>query len=426
MKYCLIFVFLWAALSWAAWGDDLHGNVWTVRRHNSEHEYAKAEKLALMLLESKDPRIPYFEKQLLLHLYFAQQRLGKFVDAERSYKSFLVSSGSEQDMNLTLQMFELRRQLGSPIADLQKILPESRESLEVGRVNPDSLERCLTYLRNSGTDSLIVLRDGKPVFLWKSRFYRGSMATMSSVKSVAALLVGIAVEKGLLTTKTRVGDVLPCWNEGFRAEVDVESLLTMSSGLLRMEKGLGLVDRGSSLNSWVQSLTPQIRAGTQWAYSNEGAQLLAPVLEASTGQPVEKFAEKYLFAPLGLRKTKLLMMDQDASLYADAETTIEEFAKIGQLVLDRGKGPDGLEIVSERWIEEMLMPCQLNKGYGYLWWLFPDLGMVAMQGYLGTSCWIQADQKLVIARSQQVVYLHASQTFDIRDWMDLYRGLEPP
>ncbi|MEJ7616518.1 MAG: serine hydrolase domain-containing protein [Pyrinomonadaceae bacterium] len=45
--------------------------------------------------------------------------------------------------------------------------------------------------------------------------------------------------------------------------------------------------------------------GTSWAYSNEGAQLLSPLLDKAAGEPIQDYARKRLFKPLGMQRTRL-------------------------------------------------------------------------------------------------------------------------
>lgn len=121
---------------------------------------------------------------------------------------------------------------------------------------------------------------------------------------------------------------------------------------------------------------------------------------------------------MGLEHTRLAAQGTDGKLYADAQTTIEEFSSFGQLILDGGR-VNGHQLISQAWIEKMLTPCPLNPQYGYLWWLLPEGEGYAMQGYLNTSCWVLPERNLVIARTQKAPYIHVRREFQFHELRDL-------
>jgi CubicO group peptidase (beta-lactamase class C family) len=62
--------------------------------------------------------------------------------------------------------------------------------------------------------------------------------------------------------------------------------------------------------------------GTTWVYSNEGVQLLSPILDAAAGEPIQDYAARRLFEPLGMEHTQLKIDSAGhAWTYADMETT---------------------------------------------------------------------------------------------------------
>ena len=224
---------------------------------------------------------------------------------------------------------------------------------------------------------------------------------MSSTKSIAGLLTGMLIADGKLALEDPVGNYLPEWREGRRGEVTVKHLLTMTSGLERRTKEQGSVGFVSDKNAFVRKLTPTKAPGSLWSYSNEGAQLLSPILDAAAGEPIQKYAKRRLFQPLGMRETQLhLDPAKHAWTYADMETTPRDMARIGQLMLERGRWHEE-QIVSDSWVSESTAPQQAHKrDYGYLWWLHPELGGYAALGYLSTDIHVFPKQQLVIVRTQ--------------------------
>jgi CubicO group peptidase (beta-lactamase class C family) len=195
-----------------------------------------------------------------------------------------------------------------------------------------------------------------------------------------------------------VCDFLPDWCQGARGGVTLRHLLTMTSGLPMMPDSS--VGYRTGKNAYVRSLTPTAAPGSRWVYSNEGAQLLSPVLDRAAGEPIQNYARRRLFAPLGMRETRLHETDGEAWTYADMETTPRDLARVGLLMLAGGRWADQ-QIVPATWVTASTRPSQaLNPRYGLLWWLDPEAGAYAAHGHLDTHLHVLPDAELVVVRMQ--------------------------
>ena len=95
---------------------------------------------------------------------------------------------------------------------------------------------------------------------------------------------------------------------------------------------------------------------------------------------IDKYAEKYLFGPLGIKRyhwkiTPTGLPDTEGGLYLEPY----DLAKIGYLYLNDGIW-DGKRILPEGWVESSVHPHipdvapkndLNNMAYGYQWWLLP-------------------------------------------------------
>lgn len=267
-------------------------------------------------------------------------------------------------------------------------------------LNVKALEKHRHLCDQTGADACLVIRRGKIVQEFYSPRYSVPMMAMSSTKSITGLLVGMLIDDGKIKSLDEpVCAYISEWCAGVKGRVTLRHLLTMTSGLPRMyDEG---VSSTNDKNGFVIKLPLASEPGTEWAYSNEGVQLLSPILDRAAGEPVQDYARRRLFGPLGMRETRLHLDAQNhAWTYADMETSARDFARIGLLMLHKGMWGNQ-RIVSARWVEESTKPSQhLNPDYGLLWWLFENPAGFAALGYLDTNLYVFPRQELIIVRMQ--------------------------
>jgi len=115
--------------------------------------------------------------------------------------------------------------------------------------------------------------------------------------------------------------------------------------------------------------------GSQPLYGGANPLILGGVLAAVADEPVEWFAHRTLFEPLGIEDYQFLV-DPTGIVYMGGGLHMRprDMAKYGQLYLDGGIW-QGRRILSETWVSESwgrygrLAPLDRNgHQYGYLWW----------------------------------------------------------
>ncbi|MGJ8737401.1 serine hydrolase domain-containing protein [Zobellia laminariae] len=232
-----------------------------------------------------------------------------------------------------------------------------------------------TYLKNNKTKGFMVLVDGRIVI---EEYFNGHNANaqwtwFSAAKSLTATIAGIAQEEGLLNIEDKTSDYLGMnWSS---LPTEKEDLITVQHHL---SMTTGLTDHVGDYIPWVcttpNCLDYTADAGTRWAYHQGAFILLQDILTQTTGVGFQSYGKAKLEDRIGMQGnwTKTLGLN----IY---NSNTRSMARFGLLALNKGTWDDNI-IISEDYFNEMTTTSQeLNKSYGYLWWLN------GKQSYMGTT-----------------------------------------
>jgi CubicO group peptidase (beta-lactamase class C family) len=224
---------------------------------------------------------------------------------------------------------------------------------------------------------------------WHPYYHGTDLHTMQSVsKTVTSAIIGVAVTRGdfkagLDTAVVSYFDVSKIKNvDDRKRRMTLQHVLTMTTGLDWLEDvpyddPRSDSSRMEATDDWVQYVIDKPMAhepGTVFDYSSGATELLAYIFQKETGQDIDAYGEKYLFAPLGIRhhwkRTYLGVVDTEGGLYLNGA----DLAKIGYLYLNDGVW-DGKRLISDKWVRQSLNPA-VDAGwqglkYGFQWWLQP-------------------------------------------------------
>jgi len=235
----------------------------------------------------------------------------------------------------------------------------------------------------------------------------------SITKSVVALLVGIALDRGALKSlDTPALDFFPEYPDlrsPDRDRITVQDLLTMRAGLRWIyQPYLSFWRRiDASPDPYRLILEQPVTAtpGTEFRYNNGSADLVGAIIQRAAHRPLGEFAKEALFEPLDVTDWEWgQMANGDLGASWGLRLRPRDFAKIGQLVLDRGQWR-GRQIVSAAWIKDMTtrQVTQPDGGYGYYWWLRSttiagrQIDLVEGMGWGGQSLYVVPSLDLIVA-----------------------------
>ncbi len=244
--------------------------------------------------------------------------------------------------------------------------------------------------RSLAVDSALVLVDGSLRGEWHGD--RGGPRTLhdlrSATKSITSLLVGAAIDRGLIdSVRSPVAPWFPethphpSWSG--RPAMTIEDLLTMRSGLDCDDwapRSPGNEERMYRRRSWLGfalSLPAVEDPGQRFSYCTAGVVLLGEIVARAGGAPLPELAKEWLFEPLGIADARWEPAgDEGTDAGGHLRLSVESLAKIGQLTLQGGEW-EGRPVVSAGWIAASTTPHTWvdspdgGPQYGYLWWLEP-------------------------------------------------------
>jgi len=252
---------------------------------------------------------------------------------------------------------------------------------------------------------------------WHPYYHGTDMHTMQSVsKTVTSVIIGVAMNRGdfkagVDTPVLKYFDAAKVKNVDERKRrMTLRDVLTMTAGLEWIEDVPYDDPRSDSslmeaTDDWVQYVIDKPMAaepGKVFNYSSGATELLAYIFKKETGQDIDDYGEKYLFAPLGIKhhwkRTYMEVIDTEGGLYLNGS----DLAKIGYLYLHDGVW-DGKQLVSKEWVAESLkgyIDAEGDYKYGYKWWLLKrtdTAGYVWMtRGFGGQRMMVFPEEGLIV------------------------------
>ncbi|MFO1080370.1 MAG: serine hydrolase [Reyranellaceae bacterium] len=296
-----------------------------------------------------------------------------------------------------------------------------------------ALGPALAALEGANAHGIVVARDGALVYeayfagddrRWPQQHWREPLLAarqavdtrhdvQSISKSVTALLLGAALERGLLkSVDDGVLSILGGYDDlraPQRERLRLRDLLTMTSGLRWPQRPyLDMARRMEAASDPVRFVLEQpmvAEPGLLWHYNNGSAEVAGAVVARAAGRPLAEFAREALFAPLGIDDWEWgTMANGAAGASWGLRLRLRDLAKLGQLVLDRGAW-QGKRILPAPWIEIMTAPqiARSRVAYGFLWWLGrerlgdAEVETVAAYGWGGQLLAVVPRLRLVVA-----------------------------
>lgn len=267
-------------------------------------------------------------------------------------------------------------------------------------------------------------------------------------KSIVALIYGIALAEGkvpspeapLYAQFPEYAELLA--SEPRRAERTIAHALTMTLALQWTEDGVPYSDpRNDEIG--MEKAKDRYRfildrpvvgpPGKRWLYSGGATALLGRLIAKGTGKSLPDYAREALFDPLGIgpaewisnKETWVVAQfgpgDGEPAAASGLRMTPRDLARIGQLVVDRGKAGDR-QVVPASWLDACVtpyVPADEIRRYGYQWYTgdmqFRSHSGVQLEHWVG--CFGNGGQRLFVFPEIELVIVTTFGNFDSNQWI---------
>ncbi len=275
------------------------------------------------------------------------------------------------------------------------------------------------YLERNPTTALAVVQ-GDTLLVERYRYGRRDthrMTSFSMGKTIIAMLVGIAVNEGLIgSIEDHAERYVPGLAGSEYGRTPLRHLLTMSSGVDFREDYDGADDTrrlsratfvGESAGGAEAALLFNrrgIEPGRRWYYASAETYVLALVLRAAIGRPIADYLSEKIWQPMGAEADATWLVEASGIEvgYMGFNAVLRDYARLGSLLADGGRAA-GRQLVPEAWLKEMTRAhfsgTQTGRwyGYGFQTWVFPDNdGSFALLGVRGQAIFVDPSRRLVL------------------------------
>ena len=296
------------------------------------------------------------------------------------------------------------------------------------------------FLKDSWTTGFLVIQDD--VIVSEDYFLGNTQTTQniswSMAKSFISALIGIAVDKGQITSIEQAVDLYAPQLVGSGYEgVRIKDALQMSSGIAfnedygdfysdinRWGRDFAL---GNSQDAFAAGLNRGVKPGTKNHYVSIDTHVLSMVLNRATGQRITEYMQENLYDAAGMEHEGYWIADGANAEMAlgGLNLTLRDFAKIGSMYLHNG-ALNGQQIVPKAWVADSITPDGPHVqpgpdfGYGYQWWIPPgNEGEFMAMGVYNQYVYVNRETNTVIAKLSANPYYNDTTYTPSSDWVHL-------
>lgn len=263
---------------------------------------------------------------------------------------------------------------GGPLVEIPSV-PLDRRT-----IGDEAVKKAEAYAAETDSHALIVYHDGA---IQVERYFPGfgrdtRTSTQSMHKSVLALVVGMAIRDGFIAAvDDPAARYLPEWANDGRSAITIRHMLQQQSGTDFPTVGFNPVGGffQFTLGDNIRPITlnqPLAEApGTRFDYNTINPQALGIIIERATGRRYAEYLSEALWKHLGAPDAFVSLDSTEngmARTFCCLNATARSWLHVGLLHLNAGRF-NGVQVVPEAWMRDVVTPSPRNPNYGYLTWL---------------------------------------------------------
>jgi len=250
----------------------------------------------------------------------------------------------------------------------------------------------------------------------------------SVTKSITALLIGQAIESGIIPNEHTLVSTFGVSSRSF-SNIKISDLLTMRTGLACddwVPASIGNEDKMYQSPNWAEfflALPLSHETGKHFSYCTGSAIYLGHILNNNLENNLASWANKNLFSQLNIidfhwSKTPYNIIDTGGHLYIKPL----DLAKFGQLILNNGTFK-GRKIIPSSWIKKMLTAhtkvYERPFHYGFWWWLtIPnDVSETKDRQADLIFAWGNGGQYLFVSPKHQLIFVFTGTNYNTREML---------
>lgn len=286
------------------------------------------------------------------------------------------------------------------------------------------------YLERQKATGLLVMKGGQVVYekYQYARTPEMGLRSFSMAKTITALLVGIAHDKGLIASLDDRADHYYRAIEGTAyGTTTIRNLLRMGSGvtfsetygwtaesdLVRFYSRIHSPFPGGAESAFRLFTARDAEQGRRFNYATSETELLGRVLTHATGRNLAELTREWLWEPIGAEGDGYWIVarsDGVENAGGGYFATLRDWARLGLLMANDGKVGD-IQVVPRQFLLEAsdakLQPAAFQPrragpffGYGYQTWILPMRERTfAFLGIFGQSIVVQPASGIVIVQT---------------------------
>lgn len=290
------------------------------------------------------------------------------------------------------------------------------------------------FLAATQTTGLLIVKDGA-VVAERYQYDRKPgmpMRSFSMAKTVTALLVGMALQRGHIRSLDDLASVYwPEIADSAYGQTSIRDLLRMSSGVPFRELYTWTPDddiwvwgrvlyapenrnRPERVAEYLRGKSSrEVPAGTRFHYATIETEILGRVLRRATGRSMASLTEEWLWQPMGAEhEAHWLISSTDSAEGAGGNfnASLRDYARLGVLLAQDGQR-DGVSIIPREFLLDAtdvqrqppaFRPRRATPylGYGYQVWLLPHKQRTfVLQGIHGQHIFVQPASRIVMVQT---------------------------